>query len=620
MIARVSINSPLPQLDRVFDYEVPAELEADIKPGVRVRVPFGRSKAALEAFVIEVATQSEFSGKLSSVESLVSTVPVLDSKVFKLVRSIADRQAVTASDVLRLAVPDRSVAVEKRWMESHQVVPHTRSERVVHKTSALIQPATSQAGPIWVDEIFNSVRFTVQAGESVIILVPDFRDQSALLERIAHSQFQSLLVDYSSATQKSKRYEAFLRCLSQDVSIVVGSRAAAYSPVRNLGKIIVWDDGDSSHQEPLSPYTHTREVALIRQGIEQCDIELLGHSRSTEVQRLIAIKFLSDATKNFPIPRIANSDSGIRVDSMAWRAIREALNIGAVLIQVAAKGSSSSAFCGDCDTRARCRNCNGPLWIDERNLIRCRWCNASNLDFQCQSCQSQKLKHSGVGSSRTVAEFGKAFPGVKIVEATGDSKLIHLKAGRFLVVSTPGAEPRIDSGYAAVVILDANRALGRDSLRASEDAIRQWSNAIALGSLGSLSVIVGIQGMLATKFSLWSHAEIAAHELANRAELRFPPAVRLASVGSSKDLIEDIAAEVRAVNGVEILGPIPIVDRGQTSEWRILLKFEYSAGALVAQRLKEIALKLSAGQHRVSAKSGRAMRPIRIKMDDSEVI
>jgi primosomal protein N' (replication factor Y) len=242
------------------------------------------------------------------------------------------------------------------------------------------------------------------------------------------------------------------------------------------------------------------------------------------------------------------------------------------------------------------------------------------MDFHCQECNGVKLKQGSAGTTRTLAEFGRAFPGVQLVEATAENKTQTLKPGRFLVVATPGAEPRVTGGYSTVIILDANRALNRDSLRATEDAVRNWSNAIALGSKESRCVLVGVSGVLANKFSLWSQTEISQHEYSTRAELRFPPAIRLASVGSSKELIQEVLSELQGLSGIETLGPIPITTKGVSSEWRVLIKFDYSDGAKLAELLKALSLKLSAGQQRISAKTGRGVRPIRIKMDDVEVI
>lgn len=618
LIAKIALHSPLPQLDRLFDYEVPHNLAHQVSVGVRVRVPFGRAKGLVDGFVVELSNSSEFDGKLSQVAEVVSLAPVLDANIYALCRAVADRQASTLSDVLRLAIPDRSVAVEKKWLENSSLGVDAQKGTALRQTQ-IVNPVVTEHGPTWVALVVQKAQKALATSASTIIVVPDFRDQSLVLDALLQAGLAEVVVDFSTAQTKSKRYAAFLACLSNEVSIVIGSRSAIYAPVRNLSQVIIWDDADSSHQEPSSPYIHTREVALLRQQIQRSDVHILGHSRSTEVARLLRIKFFQDVTQQFVMPKVANSDSEIRVDSLAWQTIRSALETGAVLVQVAGKGISSSAYCADCNSRATCRNCNGPIWTDARNMARCRWCNAGNLDHKCQNCGSARLKQGRAGSSRTAAEFGKAFPGARVIEATGDEPLLVAPA-KSLVIATPGAEPLVRGGYAAVIILDANTALSKDTLRATEDAVRNWANAIALLNSKGRAVVVGLSGPLAQKFSLWSIAEIANHELDTRAELRFPPAIRLASIGAESELMKQVVPLVSQLPGLEVLGPISIRDKGAEVESRILLKYEYSTGAALAETIKALSLKLSAGQQRFSAKSGRAMRPIRVKMDEQEVI
>jgi primosomal protein N' (replication factor Y) len=103
-------------------------------------------------------------------------------------------------------------------------------------------------------------------------------------------------------------------------------------------------------------------------------------------------------------------------------------------------------------------------------------------------------------------------------------------------------------------------------------------------------------------------------------ELRFPPAIRLASVGANKELIQEVSAKLSENGGLEILGPIPFSEQGVDREWRILIKYEYGDGQRLAEALKSTSLKLSSGNQRFSSRSGRPVRPIRIKMDDVEVI
>jgi primosomal protein N' (replication factor Y) len=134
------------------------------------------------------------------------------------------------------------------------------------------------------------------------------------------------------------------------------------------------------------------------------------------------------------------------------------------------------------------------------------------------------------------------------------------------------------------------------------------------------AVAVGLPGTLGLKFSQWKQSEISAHELNQRRELRFPPAVRMASLAGERDLLDKVLGELTGKPGVEILGPMPIQIAGANSDWRALLRYEYGQGAALAALLKAQVLQSTAGHRRVSAKSGRAMRPIKINMDDTEVI
>ena len=121
-VARVLVDSPLPQLDRLLDYRIPDTLEG-VEPGVRVSVPLRSAKRLATAYVVEVAADADFPGPLSEVAALVSPVVVLRPEVWRLARAVADRAAGAANDVLRLAIPTRQVWVEKAWMSRTPVAP-----------------------------------------------------------------------------------------------------------------------------------------------------------------------------------------------------------------------------------------------------------------------------------------------------------------------------------------------------------------------------------------------------------------------------------------------------------------------------------------------------------------
>ncbi|WP_444544549.1 primosomal protein N' [Rugosimonospora africana] len=100
----------LAHLDRPFDYLVPAHLDADARPGVRVRVRFAGQ--LVDGYLLERVARSEHGGRLTYLDRVVSPEPVLAPEVARLARAIADRYAGTLSDVLRLAVPPRHARAE----------------------------------------------------------------------------------------------------------------------------------------------------------------------------------------------------------------------------------------------------------------------------------------------------------------------------------------------------------------------------------------------------------------------------------------------------------------------------------------------------------------------------
>ena len=625
-VARVALDSPLPNLDRLFDYSIPIEMQGLLTVGQRVRVSFGRTKKLVEAFVIETAEKSEFDGKLANIAEIVSQVAVLPENIYKLARAVADRQASTLADVLSGAVLTRSVAVEKKFVASavFAEAQSSKDKQIAKLEAALAQPISvasahaDQPIPAWQEQLLTAAEQKLSTGQSVIIVVPDFRDIQQLREIIEKSSFAEHYIDYTADQTGSKRYSAFLKCLSQGAHLVVGSRSTVYAPLQNLGLIAFFDDGDLNLQEQQSPYIHARDVALLRQTIDNCDLLFVSHSRSCEVQRLVEMNYLTETTLKFAAPSVAFDESDSRVPTLAWQLIREAATVGAVLVQVSSKGTARTAYCQQCSTRALCGNCHGPIWIDSSGMPRCRWCNAQNLAYRCSECGHEKIRQGFGGSTRTVAEFGKAFAGIQIIESTGDKPLLEVTAGKKIVIATPGAEPTVAGGYEAVIVLDANQALSKDSLRASEDAVRNWSNAIAKLGRGGRAVIAGAPQRIGQRFALWQQIELAQDELENRRELEFPPHVRLGSVEGPIDVITQLTDEL-TIDGVQVLGPIQVRGAQGEQNMRFVLKYPYSLGVILAEAIKAAQLKVTAGLTKTSA-TGRVSRAVRVRMDDPEVI
>jgi len=113
-VARVRVDSTLPQVDRTFDYRVPAELSEDAVPGARVRVLFNGHE--LTGYIEERAATTDWTRtSLLPLKSVLSRVPAVAPEIFALAEALADRYASTVANVLRLAVPPRIAALDKKY-------------------------------------------------------------------------------------------------------------------------------------------------------------------------------------------------------------------------------------------------------------------------------------------------------------------------------------------------------------------------------------------------------------------------------------------------------------------------------------------------------------------------
>ena len=79
-----------------------------------------------------------------------------------------------------------------------------------------------------------------------------------------------------------ERYRSWLSVLRGEQHVVVGTRAAVFAPVKDLGLLVVWDDGDDLLAEPRAPYPHAREVAALRAHIQGASLLIGGHRRTAE--------------------------------------------------------------------------------------------------------------------------------------------------------------------------------------------------------------------------------------------------------------------------------------------------------------------------------------------------
>jgi primosomal protein N' (replication factor Y) len=446
-VARVAVDVPLPHLDRPFDYLVPSALDEAVRPGSRVRVRFAGQ--LVDGIVLARAPDSGHRGRLAFVERAVSAEPVLSAEIATLARAAADRWAGSLPDVLRLALPPRHARVEAEPAPA----PATAGAAGVdpaggagwgrYPAGAAWLRAVGDGRPAravwsalpdedWPARVAEAVRTARAAGRGALVVLPDHRDQARVDAALTAALGAGGHVALSADLGPAERYRRWLAVRRGLVGAVVGTRAAAFAPVADLGLIVLWDDGDDLHAEPRAPYPHARELLVLRAHLASAAMLLGGYARTAEAQSLVGSGWAHEvvaerATVRAVAPRVVAVGDEFevardpaartaRLPSVAWRAAREALAAGApVLVQVPRRGYRPVLACARCRTPARCRHCHGPLAASSGHAIpACRWCGRPAGQWACAVCANQTLRAVVVGSTRTAEELGRAFPGTPV--------------------------------------------------------------------------------------------------------------------------------------------------------------------------------------------------------------
>ncbi|GAA1321304.1 hypothetical protein ACFSWE_00555 [Leucobacter albus] len=678
-VAEVLLDSALPQLDHLFDYAVPEELADTLRVGQRVRVPFRNQQRKAFGYVIGFADSSSFGGSLSPIADIVSPVPQLTPAVWQLARAVADRAGGSAGDILRLAIPTRQVRVEKQHLAAAAAegavpdgaVPEgaaagtdaaeaaaagtdaagtdaagtdaaeiaarlTAGERLAFTaTHSPERLSTGEWVGGWAIRLAHVAIAVHATGRSAIVVSPDYRDQDQLQSALAALGAQGV-VRVDARQSNGERYASFLSALDREPRIIIGNRSAVYAPAHELGAILMWDDGDPVLAEPLAPYVHARDAALVRAEQSGAGLFFAAHARSAEVERLALIGYVHDQVNPPRRTRVFHADASVAPDAFAGRVpdfaaktIREGLRTGPVLVQVATPGYAPVSVCGDCGDLARCTGCGGPIGFRAAGRPACRWCGQQASGWSCQSCGGNRLAERGMGSARTVEQFERQFRGFRVLLSDGDHPRERVDARPAIVVATRGAEPLAAGGYRAVVLLDAERLLSLENLRAGEDCLRWWENAAALAAPDGLCLMASgggpvVQAFVTGRIEEWLH-----QELGDRQALRYPPAVRVASVTGGPAEVDRAVAALHAPDrlaGVEVLGPTPVDVNDPAARGaklvRAIVRFEYARGLDVAKRLRGALVADAAGasSRQKGRQPGRA-RPeaLRLRFDDRGV-
>ena len=432
----------------------------------------------------------------------------------------------------------------------------------------------------------------------VIVLAPETSYAKRVFP-VLKELFGERLVFLHGGLSRSGKRDAFMRMISGDADIVLGTRTAAFAPLRSVSLIFVLQEHNRSYKNPEGLRYHGRDVAVMRGYIEKVPVVLSSISPSVESfynsligkYRLFqpAIKATRPRVEiiNMKTSRKLTRDLSRRVVDAAALCLKKNDNI---LFLVNRRGYSLIR-CSECHYIERCPVCGIPLvYHQSRKLLKCHYCGHTyGVSDTCRICNGPGLEMVGAGVEKIAHEIQKHFAvdpmtfdsesvkGDAFLETLADSgeksgTKTPLLVGTSIVIRRSAHRP----AFGTCAFLNPDMYLQLPDFRSAEtlfqDLIAVSENVDPAGAL--LVQTRMPENHVLKNIKKYDLKGFYADELSTRKELSYPPFSRLALLTfiSKPDISEKISAVIRdTVRNVEAVGPVRLRKKDKNM-WRILLK------------------------------------------------
>lgn len=418
--------------------------EAQLTIGTLVAIEVG--KKMIEGVVIKDVTKPTYKTKLISfvIEQTPIPEPLIDLALW-----MSTYYSTHLASVLQTILP-RGLQKKRR---KGQASPHSslreRTKNVFTKDQrqAIEKISTMIDGSALLHGITGSgktavyielAKQTLEAGKSVIILVPEIALTSQLVDEFSH-HFDDVILMHSKQTE-AERHIAWQNALTSTTPrLVIGPRSALFAPLKQLGLIVIDEAHEPSFKQEQSPrYSALRAASVLAAAHKAkvvfgtatpaiADYYLFKHSsrpivEMTERARTDAVRpsiKLIDMTKrlNFSKHRFLSDELLIQIE--------QNLTAGnQALVFHNRRGSASTTLCENCGWSAICPRCFVPLTLHaDKHQLKCHICgHRQKVPTSCPECGSTDILHKGIGTKLIESELGRLFPKYIIARFDGDNE------------------------------------------------------------------------------------------------------------------------------------------------------------------------------------------------------
>lgn len=445
-ILRIAVPSPL---RRLFDYLPPINNVIDPVPGMRVLVPFGTRM--LMGIIIEISDQASIPySQLKHAQQIIDAEPLFNPTLMQLFNWASQYYHYPLGMLFETALP----AYLRKQKEV--VLPELKTLQQATTAPLILNPAQQQAvtavssslgqfKSFLLDGVTGSgktevyMQLIAQALEKnlqTLILVPEI---NLTPQTLAHFQSRfavPIAVLHSQVTEKNRAI-AWMQAQQGVARIVLGTRLAAFTPLKDPGLFIIDEEHDLSFKQQDHLRYSARDLLLKRAQMEQCPIVLGTATPSLETwHNAITGKFqhltLPDRAGNASKPEIEivdirhkQLDAGLTNSLLAQIKEQLAQN-NQVLLFLNRRGYAPVLLCYKCGWHQDCKRCDSKMIIHGNNILRCHHCEAQQkIPKACPNCNSEEISPIGLGTQRIEECLSAHFPDAKIARIDRDT--VHTK-------------------------------------------------------------------------------------------------------------------------------------------------------------------------------------------------
>ncbi len=324
-----------------------------------------------------------------------------------------------------------------------------RAVKTIETDSRTVQLLHGVTGSGKTEIYLTLIAKCLREGKSSIFLVPEISLTPQMLSQL-RARFGRQAAILHSGLSAGERFDEWWRLRTGEAKIAIGARSAIFSPLENLGVIIIDEEHDSSYSSESAPRYNTFDIALLRAKKNGCKLVLGSATPAVDtykraVEREFSLIRLEKRINQKPLPEITIADMRREVrrgNSSAFSGVlKEELSKclasgNQAILFLNRRGYSQTVICKECGYVAKCEACDVSLtYHRDEDCLKCHYCGTKyNMLSACPDCGGKKLSYAGTGTQRIVADLQKLYPTARILRMDNDTT--SGKEGHYKILKT----------------------------------------------------------------------------------------------------------------------------------------------------------------------------------------